>query len=328
MRDIGSFIEYEFPDFGKNPFRKIPDSDIIKLNSCRSAICHALRCYDVKKVWIATYQCNEVEDFLVKNGYEVLYYSIDAQFEPIFDGTCNEEDTAIVFSNYFGILGDSHFIPLVERFHNVIIDNAQGLYYHPMEGCYNVYSPRKFVAAPDGAYVVGHNANRFHYETDFSSDTCQFLFMRSEYGCDMHAYSYKKENDVHLQCPEIKTMSPLTEAMLDAVDYDICREKRLENYRYARTLFDAINLFSPEIFCSECVPMGYPLLTDYEIIPEFHNKHIYQPRYWEYLLERFSVENLEYRLTKYLTLICIDQRYGKEEIDYQYHIVKELETQK
>lgn len=74
----------------------------------------------------------------------------------------------------------------------MILDHAQALYAPPMEGCYNCYSPRKFVASPDGGYVIGPDANRFSYEEDCSSDTCRFLWSRYEYGLAMHGYEFKK----------------------------------------------------------------------------------------------------------------------------------------
>ena len=63
MNDIGCFINLELPQ-GRELFRNIPSSDIIRLNSCRSAILHSIRCYNVKKAWIAKYQCDEVIRFL------------------------------------------------------------------------------------------------------------------------------------------------------------------------------------------------------------------------------------------------------------------------
>ena len=32
---------------------------------------------------------------------------------------------------------------------------------NPIEGCYNVYSPRKFFGVPDGCYVIGDNADKY-----------------------------------------------------------------------------------------------------------------------------------------------------------------------
>lgn len=327
MKDIGCFINLELPK-GKELFKGIPDKDIIRLNSCRAAILHSIRCCGVKNVWIAKYQCDEVISFLTREGCEILFYDVDEKFNPILDS--NGIDTSIVLSNYFGLFGDLHFIPLVNKFHNVIIDNAQALFYHPLVGCYNCYSPRKFVGSPDGAYVIGNNINRFHYERDMSSNTSQFLLMHYEYGCEGDAYDKKKENDARINASGIKLMSPLTRAILDSYDYAQVIQKRRENFQYARKLFDRINKFKlDEIVSDDAVPMGYPLWNEKaQIIPRFHENKIYQARYWEYLINTAPHDSLEYRWVKYMALICIDQRYGRNEIDFQLKVVQDCLSEK
>lgn len=321
--DIGSYIEYPL-EKGKELFNDVKDNDKIRLNSCRAAILHSIRYYNVKKVWLAKYQCDVVKSFLSRNGIEVLEYEIDLEFNPILNS--NKKDTAIVLTNYFGIFGDKHFDPLIKKFNNVIIDNAQALFYHPKKNCLNCYSPRKFVATPDGAYVIGKNVNKYTYPQDVSSDTCQFLFMRYEYGCNGNGYKNKKENDFRIDNSEIMLMSKLTHSLLDSFDYEEVINKRKENFNYSRKLFDKVNLIDIELLADpNCVPMGYPLLIDdIDVISKFHEEHIYQARYWEYMLETYDKDSLEYRLANNLALICTDQRYGKKEIDLQYDIINKL----
>lgn len=321
--DIGSYIEYPL-EKGKEMFKDIKDNDKIRLNSCRAAILHAIKCYNVKKVWLAKYQCDVVKNFLTKNGIEVLEYDIDLEFNPLLNP--NEKNTAIVLTNYFGIFGDKHFDPLIQKFNNIIIDNAQALFYHPRENCLNCYSPRKFVATPDGAYVIGKNVNKYSYPQDVSSNTCQFLLMRYEYGCNNNGYKNKKENDFRIDNSEIMLMSKLTYSLLDSFDYEKIIKIRQKNFNYSKKIFDKINLIDIENLADpDCVPMGYPLLIDdIDIISKFHEEHIYQARYWEYMLEKYSKNSLEYRLANRLALICTDQRYGKKEIDFQKNIVEKL----
>lgn len=326
MKDIGSYIELEFAK-GMELFKDVPSSNILRLNTCRAAICHAVHCYGVKKVWIAKYQCDVVRDFLLNDGLEVYYYDINEEFNPLLDN--NDENTAIVLTNYFGILGDRHFDPLISKYHNVIIDNAQALFYHPKNNCINCYSPRKFVGSPDGAYVIGKNVNKFDYEIDSSSNSAQFLLMRYEYGCNGNGYKNKKENDDRINNSKIKLMSPLTYAILDSIDYDEIKEKRKKNYNYARSILDISNKLDLEkISDPDCAPMGYPYWQDFEIIPTFHKYHVYQARYWEHILDEYTENDIEYKFAKYLALLCIDQRYGKEEIDYQINIINDIKNKK
>jgi hypothetical protein len=325
MKNIGSYIEIPFEN-GKGYFSDIPESDILRLNTCRAAIYHAVKCYGVNKVWIARYQCDVVRDFLIRKGLKVYYYDIDIEFNPIMEA--NAVDTAIVLTNYFGILGDKHFEPLVKKYNNVIIDNALAFFYPPREDSINCYSPRKFVAAPDGGYVIGKNVNNFNYPIDISSDTSQFLLMRYEYGCEGAGYENKRQNDKRIDASDILSMSLLTRAMLEGgVDYEKVKERRLKNYLYARDIFDSMNILPLDKISEEvCYPMGYPLLVDFEIIPEFHKNKIYQARFWEYIIREYDPICLEYKLAKYMALICTDQRYGKTEIEYQRDIIQRLMT--
>ena len=321
MKDIGSFVELEFAK-GNELFKDISEKDKIRLNTCRAAICHAVRCYNVNKVWIAKYQCDVVRDFLTKQGLEVYFYDMDEKFNPLLDS--NSSDSAIVLTNYFGILGNRHFDKLVEKFENVIIDNAQALFYPPRRDCISCYSPRKFVAVPDGAYVIGKDVNKFNYAQDISSISSQFLLMRDEFGCDSECYKNKKENDKRIDESGILLMSSFTQKLLDSFDYESIIKKRKENYKYSRKLFDKLNKLDMDFLTDEdAVPMGYPLWVDnVEIIPEFHNNHIYQARFWEYIIDNNERQTMEYHLARYMALICIDQRYGKEEIDFQAGIVQ------
>lgn len=328
MEDLGSYIEFPL-EKGKELFKDIPEGNIIRLNTCRAAVYHSVRCLGDNKVWIAKYQCDVVRDFLLRKGVEVLYYEIDEAFNPKLER--NEDDTAIVLTNYFGVLGDKHFKPLIGKYQNVIIDNAQAFFTPPMDGCINCYSPRKFVATPDGAYVIGENVNRFDYPQDLSSQNSAFLFMRYEYGCNNLGYQYKKENDKRIDESDVLLMSPLTHALLDSFDYSSIYDKRKENYLYAKQLFDKLNrLDTSTLFETECAPMGYPLWTNYEIIPEFHKKHIYQARFWEWLIDDTSDKShsLENNFAKYIALLCTDQRYGKKEIDMQFQIVQEVRNRR
>ena len=61
-----------------------------------------------------------------------------------------------------------------------------------------VYSCRKFVGAPDGAYVVGKYAHKSveEYPQCYSSDTAAFLLKRIEYGCEGKGYEARSINDL------------------------------------------------------------------------------------------------------------------------------------
>lgn len=323
MKEIGSFIELEFYS-GKEYYNdsKYGKDNIIRLNTGRAAIFHAIKCYGVKKVYLPKYECDSVRDFLIHNGIEVKYFNIDINFKPLIDK--NEKDSAIVFVNYFGIMSKKYF-EFVKYYNNVIIDNAQAFFFEPIDNCYNVYSCRKFIGVPDGSYVIGDGVNKFEYDKDYSSDTSQFLLSRIEYGCEGKSYELRKNNEKRIDVSKVLLMSELSRKILDGADYENNIKKRKENFAFARNLFDAINRIRINEFVDDdSIPMVYPLLIDKDIIQELKNKKMFQGHWWEYLVDETNKEEFENQLSKYIVPITIDQRYCKYDIEKQFNIVKEL----
>ena len=119
-------------------------------------------------------------------------------------------------------------------------------------------------------------------------------------------------------------MSLLTFSILDGTNYQEIQEKRRENFVYAHELFKGVNLLNPMQFYSEdCVPMVYPLMVkDESLLNRLLKAKHFQGRWWNYLLKETAQESMAHRLSKYMIPITIDQRYGKEELDYIAKIVK------
>jgi hypothetical protein len=125
----------------------------------------------------------------------------------------------------------------------------------------NVYSARKFIGTPDGAYTVGKDAGCFvdEYERDHSSDTSLFLLLRVEYGCEGKAYEARRANEERLNRSDVMRMSALTHRILGAADYEFIQRKRQENFRTACFLLNGYNELSVESYISaDSVPMVYP----------------------------------------------------------------------
>ena len=80
-----------------------------------------------------------------------------------------------------------------------------------------MYSCRKFIGVPDGAYVVGKNAHLYtdEYAQGYSSDTANFLLLRIEYGCEGKAYQSRSVNEERIDHEPVKQMSRLTRTILD-----------------------------------------------------------------------------------------------------------------
>jgi hypothetical protein len=225
--EIGSFIEIQFPK-GREYYKQ--EKDIARLNTGRSAILHAFRVTGATTIWIPYYQCDSVRDMLMKHGANIKYYHIDKNWDPTdLDA---KDDEAVLFVNYYGIMSSERMAVLAGMSKHSIIDNCQSFFCLPVEGAMNVYSCRKFVGVPDGAYVIGKDAHQAikDYPQCYSSDTAAFLLMRIEYGCEGKGYEARMINEHRIDSEDVMRMSKLTYSILDGTDYEIIKEKRRDNF--------------------------------------------------------------------------------------------------
>lgn len=311
--EIGSFIGLdlrtsgEFYSGGKN---------VARLNSARAGIVYACKQYGCEAIYIPYYLCPSVKRFLQVNGIKVVPYFINDQFEPA--EMKQEEDHAFLIVNYFGIIKHEKIKSMSLGFKNVIIDNSAAFYSKPLEGCYNVYSPRKFFGVPDGCYVIGDDAEAesLDFEQDFSSSTASFLFKRIEYGTSA-AYSERMKNEQRINNSGIMRMSELTKALLNSIDYRYVSRKRRQNFLTAHRLFQHINRTDPYAFLdNECVPMVYPLvIEDTELDEKMKRNQIYTGRWWNQVMWEVNESKFEYWLSKYMIPLPIDQRYDKSVLE-------------
>lgn len=316
--EIGSFIELQFPkgmEFYKG------DGGIKRLNTGRAAIWHALRVTRCKTIWLPYYQCDTVREFLRRKSMEIKYYHIDSEFNPIDLEPSKGESVLLV--NYFGVMSAGRMARLAEGYGNVIVDNCQAFFCEPIANCLNVYSCRKFVGVPDGAYVIGEGAEEHDYPQCYSSDTAGFLLTRIEYGCEGKGYQARQVNERRIDEEDCMLMSRLTRTIMDGTDYEAIVRVRRENFETARELFDVINRIDVGKY-SDCdtIPMVYPLvIEDDSLLDRLQAAKHFQGHWWSYLCDEMSEESFEHWLSKYVVPITIDQRYGREELEFIKDVV-------
>ncbi len=320
--EIGSFIELQLPK-GLEYYNQT--ENIARLNTGRSAIVHALRCSGCKTIWLPIYQCDSVRDTLLKNHIELKYYKIDSDFNPI--NLNPKKDEAVLLVNYYGIMSNERTKELASSYQHPIIDNCQGFFNPPLEtnDALNIYSCRKFVGVPDGSYVIGKNADNYldEYPQGFSSDTAGFLFTRIEYGCEGKGYEARTLNEHRIDSEDILIMSRLTRTILDGTDYEYIKSKRRDNFNTAHSLLSDINLINPLMYYDDnTIPMVYPLVVEDDNLIDrlFKAKH-FQGHWWSYICQEQPHDSFEHWLSKYIIPITIDQRYGKNEIEYICDII-------
>ena len=321
MKEIGSFIEMQFPK-GKEYYSQT--ENIARLNTGRSAICHAFRVTKAKAIWIPYYQCDTVRSTLLKYGVEVKYYHMDYKWNPT--DLEAKDDEAVMFVNYYGIMSDERMLELAKSSKHPIIDNCQGFFCKPVENAQNIYSCRKFMGVPDGSYVVGKGAHQYveEYPQCFSSDTSSFLLKRIEYGCEGKGYEARSINEHRIDKEDVMRMSKLTFTILDGTNYDYIKAKRRENFSYMHAHLGDLNKINPMLYYNDgTIPMVYPLVVeDDELIKRLFKAKHFQGHWWSYICDEQPEESFEYWISRYVIPITIDQRYGKEELDYLINVIK------
>ena len=313
--EIGSFIDLQLPA-DREFFRG--NQNIARLNSGRAAIWHAFRLTGCKAIWLPYYQCDTVREFLNRKNCNIKYYHQDEFFVPI--DLNPQKDEAVLLVNYYGVMSKKRMESLARKYANPIIDNSQGFFAEPIDWAYNVYSARKFVGVPDGAYVIGKGAERYaeEYPQGYSSDTALFLLQRCEYGCEGKTYQSRMLNEHRIDSEDIMKMSELTRKLLNGTDYDYIQRKRRENFETAHELFREINILDAKrYYDSTCVPMVYPLVVeDDRLLQRLLDAKHFQGHWWSYLLDESAADSFEYWISRYIVPITIDQRYGRKELAY------------
>lgn len=318
--EIGSFIELQFPK-GREYYSQ--QKDIARLNTGRAAIWHAFRVTGCKAIWLPCYQCDTVREFLMRHGVAVKYYHQDKEFNPT--DLEPKDDDAVLLVNYYGIMSASRMANLASRYKHIIIDNSQAFFSSPLPGCMNVYSCRKFVGVPDGAYVIGDNAEKYtdEYPQGHSSDTALFLLQRIEYGCEGKAYQSRSLNEHRIDAEECMRMSKLTRTILDGTDYEHIIAKRRENFATACRLWNSINRINPmHYYDGGTVPMVYPLVVEDDgLLGRLQAAKHFQGHWWSYLCNELPESSFEHWISRYVIPMTIDQRYGEAELLSVHQVV-------
>jgi hypothetical protein len=209
-------------------------------------------------------------------------------------------------------------IALVKNKKHIIIDNSQSFFAEPLPNALNIYSARKFIGVPDGAYVIGRDARNYmdQYLESYSSDTSLFLLQRIEYGCQGKAYESRSANEDRINHEDIMKMSKLTNRILDSTEYRKIIKRRQDNYRTADELFKDLNQLSTnQYYASDCVPVIYPLLIENDnLLDKLLNAKHYQGHWWRSVEQNPKANEFEKWISRFMVPITIDQRYGKQDL--------------
>lgn len=307
MNAIGGYFGLEL-DSGKE-FHQ----EAIRLNTGRNAFEYILLVNNYSKVYLPFFTCDVLLEPLKKHQIKYEFYSINKLLEPLFNYENIGSDEVFLYTNYFG-LKDVFIQKLIRQTKNIIIDNSQSFYSQSIPGIDTFYSPRKFFGLPDGAYLYSNKKLTYPFEKDVSFDRCSHLLKRID--CDPEeGYSDFVANDANLCNQDIKEMSKLTQSLLRSINYEENAERRKRNFIFLHKQLQKTNKLEITNFIKG-VPMIYPYWGEDPYLREkLIESRIFTPTYWRNVFIWADINSVEYKMTKEVIYLPIDQRYYEKDLE-------------
>ena len=287
--------------------------DLVKLNSSRNALKFILKAYNVKKLYVPKFTCDVLYEAFTGLNLEIKRYEIDENLEICYKELVLDQDTYLLYTNYFG-LKDKYISTLKDIIPNIIIDNAQALFSKPIKNIPTFYSPRKFVGVGDGGYLSGPKSFQMNLNRDVSYSRMSHLLIRADRDAEI-GYSEFIKNDKSLINEPIKKMSHLTQSILASLDYNFIKNRRKENFEYIHSKLSRKNKLNIETDKGQ-VPMSYPFWTDDDSLRRrLIENRIFTPTYWPNCLLENPENSITYKLSNEIVHLPIDQRYNLDEME-------------
>lgn len=316
--EYGGFLPLEL-NLGGNRSYYSEYSNVLSFNTIKAAIPLIRDALERRDILVPYYLCPNVINELEKNFNEISFFYLNNRLLPQID---NPEGKLVYLVNYFGIM-DKTIINFVETNNKTVflIDNAHSFYNKPIirGNVYNLYSCKKFFGVPDGGYLISEKKINQVYEKTKSSHISQYLIKSIEEGTNS-CYQEKKEIDKFINS-NYSGISVFSEKLLEAIDYEKIKTIRKNNFRMYHEYFGKINLINCE---EDSVPYVYPLNIGKNIKKRLIEEKIYVPTLWSHLLQEHFRNTFEFQLASDTLFLPLDQRYGKEDIEFIINRVNEL----
>ena len=304
MKEIGGYLELE-KSHGDHEYY----GDLIALNTARNALVYLLKARKIKKLYIPYFLCDSASGVCDREGYKYEYYNVDENLRPVFDKELSGDEWFYLV-NYYGQINNNEILEFKKKYNNLIVDNVQAFYQKPLLGIDTIYSCRKFFGVPDGAYLATDAILDEELEQDVSDNRMAHIIGRAKDSASEH-YTEYTANEELFENLKLKSMSKLTHKLLRDIDYEECKRKREENFRYLHEQLgkkNKLKITVPE------GPYMYPYYTENGMVlkKKLAEQKIYIPTLWPNVLDMEC--ELGKKLAENILPLPCDQRYLKNEM--------------
>ncbi len=321
MNSYGGFLPLElnrgseyFVDYGES---------VLRYNSGKATITDVIKHVRPSRIHVPRYYCPSTTSAIINTGIEVEYYHLTNDLLP--ESIPDKEGEMVLLVDFFGVKNEA-VDELSRDFYKakVLIDRCHAFFTPPQirTGIFNVYSAKKFIGVPDGAYLISSDASWEEYPRTYASSYSNFLLTAYEEGTNA-AYEGKKEADKAIAA-NYGGMSYLAEGILRSTDYNFIKEQREKNYSLLHLELSKINeLKLPD----SCSPYHYPLLIKEKGVTlkkSLVASKIYVPTLWGDIDLPQERNGFEKEMSEDCVFLPLDQRYNEK--DMKYIIAKVEET--
>lgn len=322
MKEIGGYFELEHFE-GEDYY-----PDLVHLNLGRTALLYVLKSVHTSTLWMPYFICSSVKDTCLKAGYKLKYYHVDENFMPVIEDPIPFGEF-LYLVNYYGQLDDATVLSIRKKHTRVILDDTQSFFQPPFPWMQSIYSLRKYFGVSDGAYAylggVTPCIDTDFLEEDSSADRMSHLLGRFEHSASEH-YEEMLQTAGSFDTEMVKKMSPLTENIMKAIDFEQVKTRREANYKVLDSLLGEQN---PLPIHMPAGPFCYPFYhkEGAKLRRLLAEEKIYVPVYWKNVIEEMPEDSLEYDYASNILALPCDHRYTPEDMELVAEAVKEAVSQ-
>lgn len=316
--------------------------DSLLLNGGQSAIGYILQDIKLKNneyILMPSYLCPTILYKFIEKNIKVVFYEIKE------DLSINIENIkklikiynvkAIFFIDYFGFYHDEENLIYLRTLKDkgviLIEDAVQMLWFKRLNkfiGNYIFNSYRKFLPADGSLILCNKDYNFGVIEDNYSKLISEARIAKTQYiknNIGKEEEFLNKFNEAEKSYYRRKTINGIednSKKYLKKVNYQLIKERRLNNYNYLYEKLKELNiakLMYDNEKIEDNVPLVLPVLIKYRdfVRKELRKYNIYCPVHWDITREKWAV-NFEDSLSvsRSILSIPIDWRYDRRNMDY------------